>query len=113
MSSARATALSLRCSRGSAPSAREPQASQRALAVDAHVVPREAHHAVPGQLEVGVAGGVALAIAAGAVELEAVELDGQALVGPEGVHLVRGLLSFNCSIEGRGRNVGGGFLGGL
>jgi hypothetical protein len=100
MSSARGTALSL-C-------AGEPKPPQGALAVDGHVVPGEPHYAVAGQLEVGVAGGVALAIAAGAVKLEAVELDGEPLLGPEGVDLVRGLLSFNCSIEGWGRNVAGG-----
>jgi hypothetical protein len=81
--------------------------------VDAHVVPGEAHHAVAGQLEVGVAGGVALAIAAGAMELEAVEPDRQALVRPEGVDFVSGLLSLNCSIEGGGRYVGCGFQEGF
>jgi hypothetical protein len=69
--------------------------------------PPEGALAVAGQLEVSVAGGVALAIAAGAVKLEAVELDGEPLLGPEGVDLVRGLLSFNCSIEGWSRECRG------
>jgi hypothetical protein len=45
--------------------------------MDGHVVPGQAHNAVAGELEIGIAGGVALAVPAGAVELEAVELDGQ------------------------------------
>ena len=58
------------------------------------------------QLQVGVARGVALAVAAGAVELEAVELDGEPLVRPVGVDLVGAGLSFHQGIEERARNVG-------
>ena len=77
----------------------EAKPAQRSLAVDGHVVPSQAHHAVADQLEVRVAGRVSLAVATGAVELEAVELDGELLVDPEGIDLVRGLLSLNCGIE--------------
>jgi hypothetical protein len=91
----------------------QPDPPEGALAVNGDVVPCEAHYAVAGQLEVGVAVGVALAIATRAVELEAVELDGEPLVGPKGVHFVRGLLSLHCSIEGWGRNVRGGLEEGL
>jgi hypothetical protein len=44
--------------------------------VDGHVVPRQADNAAPGQLEVRIAGCIALTVAARAVELEAVELNG-------------------------------------
>src|SRR5215208_2069810 len=77
------------------PPGREPDASQRALAVDGHVVPRQAHDAAARQLQVRIAGGIAFAVAAGAVNLEAVELDGELVGWPEGVDLVRGLLSFD------------------
>jgi hypothetical protein len=93
MSSPRGTLRSLRTP--------EPEPSRRALAADGHVVPRQAHDAVPDQLEVSIAGGVALAVAVAArtVELEAVELDGEPLRGPERVDFVRGLLSLNCGIR--------------
>ena len=51
------------------------------------------------ELQIGVAVGIALAVAAGAVELEAVELDGEVVLWPEGVDFVGVCLSFNYSIE--------------
>ena len=82
---------------------------QRALAVHGHVVPGQSHHAESRELEIGVAVGVALAVAPGAVELEAVELDGESLFRPEGVNFVGACLSLNCSIEEWVRYVRGGF----
>src|SRR5215207_2180714 len=90
---------------GSSLRTREPHAPERAFAVNGHVVPREAHDAAPGELEVRVAVRVTLAVAARAVEPEAVELDGQLLLRPERVDLVRALLSFNRGIEERARYV--------
>ena len=63
------------------------------------VVPREAQDAVAGELEVGVAGRVLLAIAAGAVIGEAVELDDQPVRRPEGIDLVRVALSVDQHVE--------------
>src|SRR5919112_3714118 len=87
---------------------REPQAPERALAMHGHVIPGQPHHPVSCELEVGVAVSVAFAIAPGAVELEAVELDGEALLWPEGIDFVGGFLSFNCGIEDGRRYVAGG-----
>src|SRR5829696_8084424 len=97
MSSARGTAVSLRARAG------KPDPPQRALAVDGHIVPCQAHHAVSDELQVRIAGRVALAISARAVELEAVELDGETVLGPKRIHFVSGLLSLNCRIEAWGR----------
>src|SRR5829696_8990832 len=91
---------------GSSLRAREPHAPERAFAVNRHVVPREVHDAAPGEFEVRVAVRVTLAVAARAVEAEAVELDGQLLLRPERVDLVRALLSFDRGIEERARYVG-------
>jgi len=60
------------------------------------------------ELQVGVAVGVLLAVATGAVELEAVELHSEVVLWPEGVDFVGRLLSFNYCIEGWARYVGGG-----
>src|SRR5215207_1356109 len=90
---------------GSSLRTREPHAPERAFAVNGHVVPREVHDAAPGEFEVRVAVRVTFAVAARAVEPEAVELDGQLLLRPERVDLVRALLSFNRGIEERARYV--------
>ena len=60
------------------------------------------------ELQVGVAVRIALPVATGSVELEAVELDSELLFRPEGVDFVGRLLSFNYRIEGGARYVGGG-----
>ena len=63
------------------------------------VIPRQSHHTLPSQLEIGVTGGVALAIAPGSVELEAVELDRETLLWPEGIDFVYGCFSAHCSMK--------------
>ena len=50
-------------------------------------------HPVAGELEVGVGLGVSLAVQAGAVVREAVELHDEAMLGPEGIDLVGAELS--------------------
>jgi hypothetical protein len=101
MSSMRVTALSAYASR-------KPDPPEGALAVHGDVIPRQSHHAVSHQLEIGVAVRVELAVAAGSVELEAVELDRETLLWPEGIDFVGGCFSAYCSIEGWTRYVGGG-----
>ena len=61
-----------------------------------HVVAGQSHHPVPRELEIGIAVRVALAVATGAVEFKAVELDGEFLLRPEGVYFVGACLSLNC-----------------
>jgi hypothetical protein len=73
--------------------------------VDGHVVPSQAEDSIAGELEIRVAGGVPLAVAASAVEFEAVELDGETVLCPEGVNLMRPGLTVNESIEERARDV--------
>ena len=58
------------------------------LRIARDVVPGEADDAVADELEVGVAGGVPLAVAAGAVVGETVELGDEAVGRPEGVDFV-------------------------
>jgi hypothetical protein len=60
------------------------------------------------ELQIGVACSVAFTVAASAVELEAVDLDGEAVGWPVCVDLVGCCCSLNYGIEGGGPNVGGG-----
>ena len=87
---------------------RTPNSPKRALAVHLDVVPGEPHDAVARQLEVGVAGGVLFPVAAGPVELEAVDLDGEALALPVRVNLDGACLAVDQSIEARACDVQGG-----
>jgi hypothetical protein len=67
--------------------------------VEGDVVPGEAHHADADELEIAVARRIPLVVAAAAVELEAVELNGELLLRPIGVDLVCMCLSVDQGIE--------------
>ena len=113
MSSARATAFSLRAPPlRASPPARRTRRSVRSpwTSTSSHVrrITRWPASSRSASLR-----GIPLAIAARAVELEAVELDGEPFGGPVRVHFVRGWLSFDCSIEGWGRYLGARFEEGL
>src|SRR5215213_6069168 len=83
---------------------REPHTSKGAVRVRCHVVPGESQNAVPQQLQVGVARRVALTVAAGTMEFEAVELNGES-ARPPGVHLVGAGFTVHQGIEGGQRDV--------
>src|SRR5829696_216031 len=93
MSSPRATAFRL------APVEGEANPAQRPFCMDGHVIPSEPHDALSRELEVRIARRVALAVAARAVEREAVDLDREALGWPIGVDLVSAGLSTHQGIE--------------
>jgi hypothetical protein len=77
------------------------QSSRCSVAVDGDFAPRQAHDPVAGELQIGVGGGVALAVAAGSVEREAIELDDEPVSGPDGVHLGCVSVALNQRVEER------------
>jgi hypothetical protein len=68
--------------------------------VDRRVIPGQPHDPVPDELEIRVAVGVPLAVATGAVEIEAVELDDEPFRFPVRINLVSCGFSLNYGIEG-------------
>jgi hypothetical protein len=69
--------------------------------VNGDVVPGEAEHTVPGQLEIRVGCGVPLAIASRPVVRESVELHDEAVRRPERVHLVGALIAMEPRVQPR------------
>ena len=61
------------------------------------------HDAISSELQIGVRGGVALAVAACSVVGEAVELNDELPRGPKRVYLVGVLVALNRNVENRAR----------
>src|SRR5688572_16852453 len=95
-------------SSGESPPTGDPHPTNCPLAVHGHVIPREAHDPITSELQVRVACGVPLAVAARSVELEAIDLDGEPVIRPERVDLMDAGLAVDQGIERRARNVLGG-----
>src|SRR5215211_6598509 len=79
--------------------------AQRAVLVDGRLIPCEVDHPISSELQVGVAGGVALVVAAGPVELEAVELKHEPVCRPVDIDLVSAGLSGDQGVEAGPRDL--------